>query len=102
MVAHGVVLVVPQVGLSMPATETKMPRVTSPSMPSQLESVYVPSGSSVGDGGAHEPQPVAPWQVRVPAQVVANGVMIVHGCVWPMVVASQSQAPLLGTHCLMT
>jgi hypothetical protein len=38
MVAHGAVELVPQLGLSTPATETKMPRVTSPSMPSQLAS----------------------------------------------------------------
>jgi hypothetical protein len=38
----------------------------------------------------------------VPAHVVLNGVMIVHASVIPMLVASQSHAPLLGTHCLMT
>ncbi len=62
----------------------------------------MPSGSSVVEGGAQAPQPVAPWQVRLPAQVVENGVMIVHASVVPVLVASQSQAPLWGTHWRIT
>ena len=68
-------------------------------MPSQLASLYVPSGSSVVAGGWQPPQPVAPWQVRMPAQVVPNGVMIEQLSIMPMLAALQSHAPELGTHC---
>ena len=37
------------------------------------------------------PQPVAPWQVRMPAQVVPNGVMIEQLSIMPMLAALQSQ-----------
>src|SRR5262245_27613149 len=102
MVWHGVADVSPHVGALEPPLATKIPRVTSPSMPSQFASTNEASGSSVGDGGAHVPQPVAPWHVRVPAHAVLNGVMIVHDSCIPVLSASQSHAFDTGMYCRMT
>src|SRR6266542_691983 len=77
-----------------------MPLVMSPSMPSQLSSLKVPSGSSLLEGAAQSPQPLSPRQVRVPLQR-PNGVVRLHALVLPSSVAVQSQAPDVGTHCLV-
>src|SRR5688572_14726887 len=75
-----------------------MPRATSPSMPSQLESANASSGSSSADGGSQLPQPDAPPQVCAPSHTF-HGVMMLHGWVWPGLASVQSHAPLTGTHC---
>src|SRR5688572_28300803 len=100
MVWHGVVGAVPQVGVLAPAPDTKMPRATSPSMPSQLASTYSPSAGSSGNGGAHMPQPLAPPHVRTPVHRVSNGagVRIMQASVSPASSAPQSHQPLSGTH----
>src|SRR5688572_5305585 len=100
MLRHGVVGVSPQVLLSMPPLATKMPAVMSPSMPSQLSSTKLPSGTSVVEGGPHAPQPLTPLQVRDPVHM-PNGVVIWQLCIRPMLAALlQSHEPELGTHCL--
>jgi len=81
------------------AVETKMPLVMSPSMPSQLSSLKVPSGTSLVAGGAQPPQPLSPMQVRVPPQA-PKGVVMLHALVLPVSAAVQSHAPEVGTHCL--
>src|SRR5262245_6865968 len=101
IVLHGAVTLPPQPGLSGPAPATNTPRAMSPSMPSQLSSLYMPSGSSVCDGAMHAPQPIVPPHVRAPAQLVPSVVVIVHASVAPMSSAvMQSHARDCGTHCL--
>src|SRR5262245_23884486 len=74
-----------------------MPRVMSPSMPSQFESTYASSGSSVGDGGSHAPHPLAPPHVCEPTPPF-HGVTMLHGCIAPGFAAVQSHAPLSAMH----
>ena len=76
-----------------------MPRVASPSMPSQFESAKPASGSSIVDGGAQVPHPLEPAHVWVPAHTF-HVVGMLHGCVAPGFVASQSHAALVAMHCL--
>src|SRR5215510_14429875 len=99
IVWHGFVYTSPQLAELTPAGDTKIARARSPSMPSQLLSTYIPSGSSVADGGWHAPQPVAPVHVWDPMQTF-HGVMMLQGCIAPGFAAVQSHAPLAAMHCL--
>src|SRR4051812_46281447 len=98
-VRQGVWKVRPQPVSSAPDVATKMPLVTSPSMPSQFSSAKLPSGTSVVEGGWQLPQPDAPEQVLDPAHA-PKGVVMVQVLVPPCVLASQSHAPEDGRHCL--
>src|SRR5438128_1748257 len=101
IVAHGVENVRPQppASASSPVFATKIPLLVSPSMPSQLSSANVPSGTSVVDGGAHALQPVSPWHVSCPAHVPPSGVVMLHAFMFPVSAALQSHAVELGRHC---
>src|SRR5262249_34302915 len=86
--------------LSLPlSTSTKIAFAASPSIPSQLSSAKLSSGTSVVDGGAQLLQPCAPLHVRRPAHCVLSGVVIVQLTMSPALAGVQSQALLFGMHC---